>query len=127
MKVTRKTLVSAGVVGVVLAGGVSVTAAASEAGVRGAEVGRSTGAKVSTTPHDTEPSVAPHDAEPPGSTPGEEPSPSTPETPPAEDYIVSEEVNPDSGAVLDYWTEDRLEEAEPFPLPAGEGQLEVHR
>ncbi|MBB2915437.1 hypothetical protein FHS43_006757 [Streptosporangium becharense] len=124
MKVTRKTLVSAGVVGVVLAGGISVTAAASDGGVRGTAVERPSVEK----PAEPAPASVPaHDPVPSTSTePDPEPwSPAPEETPPGEDYIVSKEVNPDPEKVAEYWTEHRTEEAEPFPLPVIEGPLEV--
>ncbi|MEU3168052.1 hypothetical protein [Streptosporangium sp. NPDC006930] len=109
MNVTRKTWVSAGIVSLVLAGGISVTAAAASGGIGRAE-------KPSDEPV---PAVSPND---PGA-PSYEPSP-TASAPPAEDYVVSREVNPDPEKVFGYWNEDRLEQAEPFPMPMVDGPLE---
>ncbi|WP_440071441.1 hypothetical protein [Streptosporangium sp. OZ121] len=107
MNVTRKTWVSAGIVSLVLAGGISVTAAAASGGIGKTE-------KPSAEPVPVAPSE-------PG-TPSPEPSPTTP-VPPAEDFVVSREVNPDPRKVVEYWSENRLEEAEPFPMPMVDGPV----
>jgi|GEM_PF-6812056 len=109
MNVTRKTWVSAGIVSLVLAGGISVTAAAASGGIGGAE-------KPSDEPV---PAVSPNEPGPPSY----EPSP-TVSTPPAEEYVISKEVNPDPGRVFGYWNESRLEQAEPFPMPMVDGPVE---
>ncbi|WP_329079707.1 MULTISPECIES: hypothetical protein [unclassified Streptosporangium] len=101
MNVTRKTWVSAGIVSLVLAGGISVTAAAASGGIGRAE--KPSGEPVPVAPHE------------PGRS-SQEPSP-TASAPPAEEYVVSRDVNPDPGKVVEYWSENRLEEAEPFPMP----------
>ncbi|GAA4197889.1 hypothetical protein GCM10022252_47420 [Streptosporangium oxazolinicum] len=108
MNVTRKTWVSAGIVSLVLAGGISVTAAAAAGGA-----GRAEKPSGEPTP------VAPQE---PGTPSPQEPSP-TASAPPAEEYVVSRDVNPDPGKVVDYWSENRLEEAEPFPMPMVDGPL----
>ncbi|MEU8384206.1 hypothetical protein [Streptosporangium sp. NPDC048865] len=107
MNVTRKTWVSAGIVSLVLAGGISVTAAAASGGLGGA--GKPPAEPVPVAPNEPGP-------------PSHEPSPTAP-TPPAEDYVVSREVNPDPEKVVGYWNENRLEEAEPFPMPMVDGPL----
>lgn len=107
MNVTRKTWVSAGIVSLVLAGGISVTAAAASGGI-----GRSEKPSAEPVP------IAPNEPGPAS----HEPSPTAP-TPPAEDYVVSKEVNPDPEKVVGYWNENRLEEAEPFPMPMVDGPL----
>ncbi|MEU4410372.1 hypothetical protein AB0F88_38200 [Streptosporangium sp. NPDC023963] len=107
MNVTRKTWVSAGIVSLVLAGGISVTAAAASGGIGRAE-------KPSAEPVP----VAPNE---PG-TSSQEPSPTAP-VPPAEDFVVSREVNPDPRKVVEYWSENRLEQAEPFPMPMVDGPV----
>ncbi|GAA3036916.1 hypothetical protein [Streptosporangium longisporum] len=118
MNVTHRTWVSAGVVGLVLAGGISVTAAAASGGI-----GRT--AEPVSTPSSEPAPVAPHDPLPSGDPrPSQEPSPTAP-VPPAEDHVVSREINPDPEKIVGYWTEDRMEEAEPFPMPIVEGPLEV--
>ncbi|MFD0660680.1 hypothetical protein [Thermocatellispora tengchongensis] len=38
-------------------------------------------------------------------------------TPTPEDYVVSEDVNPDPEGVAEYWDHDRLEDADPMPMP----------
>ncbi|GAA3152469.1 hypothetical protein GCM10010466_49320 [Planomonospora alba] len=113
MKPTRKTWVSAGVVAVILTGGASVTAAASAAGIGG------TG--------DPAPAVEPGLPAPEGAAP---PSPTVPPaapepTAPAEDYVVSTEVGPDPEKVARYWTEQRLDAAQPMPMPVVEGPADV--
>ncbi|MGJ6965341.1 hypothetical protein ACSDR0_25870 [Streptosporangium sp. G11] len=107
MNVTRKTWVSAGIVSLVLAGGISVTAAAAAGGI--GKAGKPSGEPVPVAPHE------------PGA-PSQESSP-TASPPPAEDYVVSKEVNPDPEKVVGYWNENRLEEAEPFPMPMVDGPL----
>ncbi|MGC5016034.1 hypothetical protein ACLQ2R_35160 [Streptosporangium sp. DT93] len=120
MNVTRRTWVSAGVVGLVLAGGISVTAAAAAGGVE-----RALGTERVREPVSEPAPVAPHDPLPSGQPrPSQEPSPTT-TSPPAEDYVISREINPDPEKIVGYWTEDRLEEAEPFPMPIVEGPLRV--
>ncbi|WP_030915055.1 hypothetical protein [Streptosporangium amethystogenes] len=116
MNVTRKTWVSAGIVSLVLAGGISVTAAAAAGGIE-----RAWGTSDEPVP------VAPHAPAPSssrGGPPSQEPSPTAP-PPPSESYVISEKVNPDPEKVVDYWTEHRMEEAEPFPMPMVEGPPDV--
>ncbi|GII03394.1 hypothetical protein [Planobispora takensis] len=110
MNPTRKLWVSAGVVAVVLIGGVSVSAAASAGGLERA--GKPTPA--------TEPNLPASEETPP-------PAPSTApgKTSPPEDYVVSREVNPDPESVTRYWTEHRMEGAEPMPMPQVEGPVDV--
>ncbi|GAA3072331.1 hypothetical protein [Streptosporangium carneum] len=107
MHITRKTWVSAGIVSAILAGGVSVTAAAS-AGHADRSAGRD--ADRSATPV---PAASPR-TDPPAT---DAPPASQPTSVPPDDSVVSRDVNPDPGQVTTYWTEQRLREANPFPMP----------
>lgn len=63
MNVTRKTWVSAGIVSLVLAGGISVTAAAASGGI--GKTGKPSGEPVPVAPHDPAPSSdGPYSQEP---------------------------------------------------------------
>lgn len=110
MNVTRKTWVSAGIVSLVLVGGITVTATAATGGI----------GMIGDSPVEPVP-VAPHD---PGQS-SPQPSPTASPLPSVEDYVLSEQVNPDPDKVVGYWTENRMEEAEPFPMPIVEGSLHV--
>ncbi|MEV0146883.1 MULTISPECIES: hypothetical protein [unclassified Nonomuraea] len=101
MDQTRKMWASAAVVGVIVVGGVSVAAAASAG--RLDQVAEETRA------------VMEVDGSRVAELAGESAAPeSTP------DVVVSKDVNPDPDAVLDYWTDERMEGAEPMPMPEGE-------
>lgn len=102
MNQTRKMWASAAVVGVIVVGGASVAAAAS-AGKLDA-VARETRAVVDKA----EPSGQPTPA--PDSTDG---------------IVVSKEVNPDPREVIDYWTDKRMEGAEPMPMPEATGGFDI--
>ncbi|NUO98150.1 MAG: hypothetical protein HOW71_18885 [Nonomuraea sp.] len=102
MNQTRKMWASAAVVGVIVVGGASVAAAAS-AGKLDA-VARETRAVV----EKTEPSAQP------------EPTPDS-----TDGIVVSKEVNPDPRKVIDYWTDNRMEDAEPMPMPEATGSFDV--
>ncbi|GAA3446807.1 hypothetical protein [Planomonospora venezuelensis] len=104
MNPTRKMWVSAGVVAAVLVGGVSVSAAASAGRLE--KDGRPSPATEPHQPASQKTPVPPAPAE---------------TAPPAEDFVVSKEVNPDPEQVTRYWTEHRMEEAEPMPMPGFEG------
>ncbi|MFI6317430.1 hypothetical protein ACIBG8_07915 [Nonomuraea sp. NPDC050556] len=93
MKPTRKMWVSAGVVGVIVVGGASVAAAASAG-------------RIEKAAQETKAVVEQQQ-------PAAEPSP-TPTTP---DFVVSHEVNGDPQKVAEYWTGERMEQAEPMPMP----------
>ncbi|MFC4061803.1 hypothetical protein ACFOWE_26165, partial [Planomonospora corallina] len=68
---------------------------------------------------------APEGAAPPSSAPPPvSPEKSSPAGD-AEDYVVSEEVNPDPEEVLRYWSEERTENAQPMPMPVVEGPVDV--
>ncbi|MER7132968.1 hypothetical protein [Streptosporangium saharense] len=115
MRITRKTWVSAGVVGVVLAGGISVTAAAS-AGRAEKVPGVGETAPVHAVPPNT-PSAGRQPQDDTAASPSEQPS--TPDR-----SVVSRDVNPDPGAVTTYWTERRLQKADPFPMPEADDPAE---
>ncbi|MET8338558.1 hypothetical protein [Streptosporangium canum] len=120
MNVTRKTWVSAGIVGVVLAGGISVAAAAATGGI-GKPVPSVEGDQPISGASQNPPDLS---AGPEGDTPGQE-DPSQGATAPAEEYVVSKEVNPDPRQVTRYWTEQRLEDAQPLPMPVAEGPADI--
>ncbi|HLU70777.1 MAG TPA: hypothetical protein VKZ82_01240 [Nonomuraea sp.] len=99
MKQSRKTWASAAVVGVVVAGGVWVAAAASAGRLEQArETTRAGIEEISPTP----------------AGPSAEPT----------DIVVSTGVNPDPEDVLQYWTDERLEDAQPMPMPEV-GELKI--
>ncbi|MGW3341781.1 hypothetical protein ACWDA3_00680 [Nonomuraea rubra] len=109
MDQTRKMWASAAVVGVIVVGGASVAAAASAGKLD--QVARETRAVV-------------EKASPSGQPQG---------TTSDDDFVVSTEVNPDPREVLEYWTDERMEDAQPMPMPevtpgqfeVGPGQVEV--
>jgi hypothetical protein len=90
---TRKLWASVAVVGVIVVAGASVAAAASAGMLERA--GEETRAVVERAPGDPAPEPESTD----------------------DDVVVSEEVNPDPGEVLHYWTDERMEGAEPMPMP----------
>ncbi|MGW4410632.1 hypothetical protein ACWEJ6_41810 [Nonomuraea sp. NPDC004702] len=114
MNQTRKMWASAAVVGVIVVGGASVAAAAS-AGKLDA-VARETRAVVDQRADQG----ADQSAE--QTSPTGRPVPSPGDT---EGVVVSTEINPDPREVIDYWTDKRMEEAEPMPMPEGTGSFEV--
>ncbi|MFI7465607.1 hypothetical protein [Nonomuraea sp. NPDC049646] len=114
MNQTRKMWASAAVVGAIVVGGASVAAAAS-AGKLDA-VARETRAVVDQTAEQAADQAA-EQASPTG-----RPVPSPGDT---DGVVVSTEVNPDPREVIDYWTDKRMEEAEPMPMPEGTGSFEV--
>ncbi|MET8866623.1 hypothetical protein ABZW11_27100 [Nonomuraea sp. NPDC004580] len=100
MDQTRKMWASAAVVGVIVVGGASVAAAASAGKLD--QVARETRAVVEkATPS------------------GEQPRPET-----TDGVVVSTEVNPDPREVLRYWSDQRMEDAQPMPMPEV-GKLET--
>lgn len=100
MDQTRKMWASAAVVGVIVVGGASVAAAASAGKLD--QVARETRAEVQKA-----------------SPSGEQPSPES-----SEPAVVSTEVNPDPQTVLRYWSDQRMEDAQPMPMPEV-GKLEL--
>lgn len=108
MNPTRKMWISAGVAGVVLAGGISVAAAAAAGRVEKAEKAE----KESTTSATYAPGEAP------GQIPGPEiPKNAEPTRPPKDFVVTNGDINPDPGKVAEFWTEKRMEKAEPLPIP----------
>ncbi|MEV4568751.1 hypothetical protein AB0K12_33700 [Nonomuraea sp. NPDC049419] len=97
MDQTRKMWASAAVVGVIVVGGASVAAAASAGKLD--QVARETRAQIEKT--------------------GEQPRPET-----TDGVVVSTEVNPDPREVLRYWSDQRMEDAQPMPMPEV-GKLET--
>ncbi|MGW2156506.1 hypothetical protein [Nonomuraea sp. NPDC001699] len=102
MNQTRKMWASVIVVGVIVVGGASVAAAASAG--RLDAVARKTQAEIEQAPPTGRPIPAPDRTE---------------------GIVVSTEVNPDPREVIDYWTGNRMEEAEPMPMPEATGSFEV--
>jgi hypothetical protein len=99
MDQTRKMWASAAVVGVIVAGGASVAAAASAGKLD--QVARETRAVVEKAPASDQPA---------------EQLVPVPETT-DDGIVVSTEINPDPREVLEYWTDERMEGAEPMPMP----------
>ncbi|QYC41401.1 hypothetical protein Nocox_18960 [Nonomuraea coxensis DSM 45129] len=93
MDQTRKMWASAAVVGVIVAGGVSIAAAASAG-------------RLDQAAEETRAVVERQPAPSPGPSGGAD-----------DGVVVSEEVNPDPDKVFEYWTDDRMEGAEPMPMP----------
>ncbi|MFB4273864.1 MULTISPECIES: hypothetical protein [unclassified Nonomuraea] len=104
MDQTRKLWASAAVVGVIVVGGASVAAAASAGKLD--QVARETRAVV----EKASPSGQPPEQQTPA--PG-----SSPSGPPDDGIVVSTEVNPDPREVIEYWTDQRMEDAQPMPMP----------
>ncbi|WP_156325850.1 hypothetical protein [Nonomuraea sp. SBT364] len=104
MDQTRKMWASAVAVGVIVAGGVSVAAAASAGRL---DQARQTRAVI-------EKSL-------------DQPSQPTPSGQPSGDgLVVTTEVNPNPEDVIGYWTEERLEGANPMPMPeVRQGEFEL--
>ena len=104
IKPTRNMWISAGVAGVILAGGISVAAAATSGGLG-----------------DGRPSGTSTDA--PGEAPGRIPGPDVPQnaepTRSPEEFVVREDLDGDADPkkVAEFWTEKRLGDAEPLPIP----------
>jgi hypothetical protein len=107
MNVTRKTWVSAGIVGAILIGGMSVAAAASAGGIEKLE-------KVNEPP--------PIDPQGPGTPSVLNPPASQEAAPPS---VVSKSVNPDPEKTARYWTRNRMEGAQPLSPPAMEGPVDA--
>jgi hypothetical protein len=95
--------ISAGVAGAVLAGGVAVAATASAGRAERAGTERAT------------PSYGP------GRAPAEVPGTGVPKealpTGDPSDFVVSTQLNPNPRDVAEYWTEERMQSAEPLPMP----------
>jgi hypothetical protein len=107
MNPTRKMWISAGVVGVVLAGGISVAAAAAGRVDKTDRVNLESGSSTTYGP-----------GEAPGQIPGPEiPENANPTRSPKEFVVTNQEMNPDPKKVAEFWTEKRLESAEPLPVP----------
>ncbi|MET7329587.1 hypothetical protein [Nonomuraea sp. NPDC005650] len=103
MDQTRKMWASAAVVGVIVVGGASVAAAASAGKLD--QVAKETRAVVEKQP-----------------LPASSPTPTTSD----DGIVVSHDVNPDPDAVVDYWTDQRLQDAQPMPMPeVSAGEIKV--
>ncbi|MEO3868155.1 hypothetical protein ABGB18_04915 [Nonomuraea sp. B12E4] len=90
---TRKMWASAAVVGVIVVGGASIAAAASAGKL---EEVRAVMEKAPPTPRPSDSRSVEDDDE----------------------IVVSTEVNPDPGKVFEYWTDSRMEDAQPMPMPS---------
>ncbi|MEV5410134.1 hypothetical protein AB0K60_15025 [Thermopolyspora sp. NPDC052614] len=128
MEPTRRMLISAGVVGVILAGGASVAAVASAGRLDQARLEQANEVQQDGIPF-SQPSPKDDllsDGNPPytsGNPPytsstgdgSEKVEPAQPRE--EEDFVVSHEINPTPGDALDYWNRGRMEDAKPYPLP----------
>ncbi|MFE3450070.1 hypothetical protein ACFXJ8_14160 [Nonomuraea sp. NPDC059194] len=115
MNPSRKMWVSAAAVGVIVVGGVSVAAAASAGRLE--KVSQETRAVVNTPPASSDQPAVTNTT-----------NPANPEIPAGtgggnDDPVVSHEVNQDPQEVVDYWTDTRMEGAEPMPMPEAPGKL----
>ena len=111
MNQTRKMWASALVVGVILAGGASVAAAASAGRLEKADlqkVGEETRAVVQQEPS------TPTSAD---QLPADRVAELTASPEPSDGTVVSKELNPDPQKVIEYWTDKRMEDAQPMPMP----------
>lgn len=99
MNQTRKMWASAAVVGVILVGGVSVAAAASAGRL---DQARQTRAVVQEDPPFS----------PPPTSDADQAADRV-----EDDIVVSDELESDPDEVVGYWTDDRLQEAQPMPMP----------
>jgi hypothetical protein len=127
MNPTRKMWISAGVVGVILVGGASVAAVASAGRIdqarmeRASETERQEGLPFSQPSGTPDPAFVAPDPATGGHTPDDRPHANDPTQKP-EDFVVSHEFDPTSpGDVADYWTRERMEQAEPMPMPVVTG------
>lgn len=102
---------SAGLAGAILAGGVAVAATAV---ARGAADGADR-VRVEPRGPGAEASYAPGHA--PGKVPGGEVPEAAEPTRDPDDFVVSTRVNDDPRDVAEFWTRERMESAEPLPLP----------
>ncbi|MBO3748536.1 hypothetical protein J5X84_20870 [Streptosporangiaceae bacterium NEAU-GS5] len=102
MILTRNTLISAAVVGVIVVGGVSIAAAASAGRIEQAR--RAEQAQTVKTVTKLQPAER---------TPTRE----TITVSPAPDDVVAHSVTDDPAKIAEYWTEQRLQQAEPLPMP----------
>ncbi|MDH2426207.1 hypothetical protein [Sphaerisporangium sp. TRM90804] len=105
MNPTRKLWISAGVVGAILAGGISVAAAAAS-GQGSDKAGQESESSQTYGP---------------GEAPGRIPGPAIPEnaepTRAPEEFVVREDTSANPKRVVEYWSEKRLEESKPLPVP----------
>lgn len=107
MNPTRKMWISTAVVGAVLAGGISVAAAAA---------GRVD--KTDTVSTESESSKTYGPGEAPGQIPGPEVAENAEPTRAPKDFVVTnDDLNPDPKRVAEFWTEKRMESAKPLPIP----------
>lgn len=111
MKPTSRIWISAGLTGLILAGGASIAVAASTA-----RIDRAQPQPAAETGQDGRP-VEPSSASPsPGSAKRERPAGSG-SAATARDSVVSRVITADPEAVLQYWTDERIREAGPAPMP----------
>lgn len=100
---TPRMLLSAGVVGVILVGGVAVAHTASAGRLQEQlQLKQITGATPEALPLEPEAGFSP------------------------DPYVVSKHLSEDPGAVGEYWTPERLEGAEPMPIPEVSISIKPH-
>ncbi|MBT2225465.1 hypothetical protein [Nonomuraea sp. NEAU-A123] len=112
MDQTRKMWASAAVVGVILVGGASVAAAASAGRLE--RVGKETRAVVEEEPFSRPSSSTQNSAD---EIPADRIAGLTAAPEPSDGTVVSKELNPDPEKVIEYWTDKRMEDAQPMPMP----------
>ena len=115
MNQTRKMWASAAVVGVIVVGGASVAAAASAGRLE--QVAKETRAVVEKDPSSQPPSEPTSANEIPAERLAELTASPEPSDGPSDGTVVSKELNPDPQKVLEYWTDKRMEDAQPMPMP----------
>jgi hypothetical protein len=104
MILTRRMLISAAAAGIIIVGGAAVAATASADRL---EQARRHDQKAKTVIH-TGTQTVPGRAVPDSEMSVVSPSPG---------YVVSHSLGADPGEIAEYWTDDRLEGAEPLPIP----------
>jgi hypothetical protein len=112
MNQTRKMWASAAVVGVILVGGASVAAAASAGRLE--RVDKETRAVVEEEPFSQPSSSTQNSAD---EIPADRIAGLTASPEPSDGTVVSKELNPDPEKVIEYWTDKRMEDAQPMPMP----------
>lgn len=111
MNQTRKMWASAAVIGVVVVGGTTVAAAATAGRL---EKGQETRAVVDDHQPQQVPPALPETVAPRTEAPQTDPPTIAGQN---DDKVVSHEVNEDPQKVIQYWTDKRMENAQPMPMP----------
>lgn len=107
MKPTSRMWISAGVVGLILAGGASIAVAASAGRIDRAEMERAHIDGAGEARQEGLPFSSSSATPTPGPSAGSE----------DDDIVVTRRLNEDPESVLDYWTEERMRDARPQRMP----------